>query len=185
MKQNAPSEHALRVADLPQNSATTFELRPDTPVLKALAGDLGITALRKLSFQGRIVGAGAADWKLEGRLGATVVQPCVVTLEPVTTRIETQVARQYLRDYAETDAPEAEMPEDDTIEPLGRWIDPEAVMLETLALHIPLYPRSDDVALGEVVVTEPGVAPMRDEDARPFAGLASLKDQLAGKDEPE
>ena len=70
------------------------------------------------------------------------------------------------------------MPEDDTIEPLGRWIDPEAVMLETLTLHIPLYPRSDDVALGEVVVTEPGVAPMRDEDARPFAGLASLKDQL-------
>jgi hypothetical protein len=30
-----------------------------------------------------------------------------------------------------------------------------------------------------MVVTEPGVAPMRDEDARPFAGLAGLKDQLS------
>lgn len=185
MKQNAPSEHAIRVADLPQNGTTEFEIRPEAPVRKALAADLGLTALRKLSFTGRIVGAGAADWRLEGHLGATVVQPCVVTLAPVTTRIDAQVERQYLRDYVDVDAPEAEMPEDDTNEPLGHWIDPEAVMLEALALHIPLYPRAEDAALGEVIVTEPGVAPMRDEDARPFAGLASLKDQLTSKDEPE
>ncbi len=183
MKQSAPSPSALRVSDLSQNSPTAFNLRPNTEQLKAIAGDLGLSGLRKLSFEGRVEGVGAADWQLKAKLGATVIQPCVVTLEPVTTRIDEAVERTYLRDFVEADAPEAEMPEDDTTEALGAWIDPEAVMIEALVLHLPLYPRSGSVELGEMVVSAPGVTPMRDEDARPFAGLAALKDKLGGKEE--
>jgi len=179
MKQIAPSPSALRVSELAQNSATPFSLRPDSAQLKAIAAELGILGLRKLSFVGQIKGAGAADWRLDAKLGATVVQPCVVTLEAVTTRIDVPVERLFLRDYVDVDAPEAEMPEDDTTEALSAWIDPAAIMLEALTLNLPLYPRAQDAALGELVVTEPGVAPMRDEDARPFAGLAGLKDQLS------
>ncbi|MEE4188984.1 MAG: DUF177 domain-containing protein [Roseobacter sp.] len=182
MKQNAPSPSALRVADLAQNSATAFELRPQTAQLQAIADELGVLGLRKLSFAGRVSASGRADWRLEGKLGATVIQPCVVTLEPVTTRIDVPIERIFLKDPVVIDAPEAEMPEDDTTEPLGAWIDPDAVMIEALVLHLPLYPRAADAALGEMVVTEPGVAPMRDEDARPFAGLAALKDQLKNKE---
>ncbi|MCX8227096.1 MAG: DUF177 domain-containing protein, partial [Sulfitobacter sp.] len=32
--------------------------------------------------------------------------------------------------------------------------------------------------LGQAVYAEPGVAPMTDEDARPFAGLAQLREKL-------
>ena len=35
------------------------------------------------------------------------------------------------------------MPEDDTIEKLGREIDLAAVMIEALSLALPLYPRAD------------------------------------------
>jgi uncharacterized metal-binding protein YceD (DUF177 family) len=178
MKQIAPSPYALRVSELAQNSATPFSLRPDSAQLKAIAAELGVSGLRKLSFEGEVKAVGAADWRLDAKLGATVIQPCVVTLEPVTTRIDVPVERLFLRNYVEVDAPEAEMPEDDTTEALTAWIDPEAIMREALALNLPLYPRAPDAALGEMVVTEPGVAPMRDEDARPFAGLAGLKDQL-------
>ena len=146
--------------------------------MAALADELALSALRKLTFEGVLRPMGAADWLLEGRLGATVVQPCVVTLDPVTTRIDVDVHRSFLADYRAPEEPEAEMPEDDTTEPLGQWIDPAVVMVEALALAVPDYPRKDDAALGQLVYTEPGQAPMTDEDARPFAGLAELKARL-------
>ena len=174
--------HALRVAELPQNAPTLFELTPDAEARAALAEDLGLSALRKLRFAGRITAQGKRDWLLEGELGATVVQPCVVTLEPVTTRIDTPVRRLFLaelpEDAAPEDAAEVELPEDENIEALGSWIDPGAVMAEALALALPLYPRAEGADLGEAVFTEPGKAPMRDEDTRPFAGLAGLRDAL-------
>lgn len=149
--------------------------------LKEISAQLDLLGLKKLSFQGQIEAAGDHDWQLTGTLGATVVQPCAVTLEPVTTRIDTTVRRLFLRDVEQVDAPEAEIPEDEEVEALAKWIDPDAVMLEALDLALPLYPRAEGAELGEMVVTEPGIKPMRDEDARPFAGLAALKDQLSGK----
>ncbi len=170
--------HALRVADLPQNAATPFDLIPDAEARATLARDLGLNGLRKLRFSGTVSAHGARDWLLEGHLGATVVQPCVVTLEPVTTRIETEVRRLFVAEMAAPDAPEVEMPEDDTTEQLGARIDPAAVMAEALALALPLYPRKEGAELGEAVFTEPGQTPMRDEDTRPFAGLAGLRNAL-------
>ena len=183
MSRTPPSPSSLRVADLNQSGKTGFALRPEKDRLTALAAELGLSALRKLSFEGHVAPEGPADWRLEGHLGATVVQPCVVTLDPVTTRIETPVTRVFAKDYVEPDEPEAEMPEDDTIERLGPWIDPEAVMLEALALNIPEYPRLPDAELGALRVTEPGKAPLTDDDVKPFAGLAGLKEQLERKDD--
>jgi uncharacterized metal-binding protein YceD (DUF177 family) len=114
---------------------------------------------------------------LRGRLGATVVQPCVVTLEPVTTRIEAPVERLYQADWVEPEAEEAESPEDDRIEALPEVLDLGALIEEALALALPLYPRAAGVELGEAIYTEPGAAPLTDEAARPFAGLKGLIDK--------
>lgn len=178
MSRNPPSATAMRVADLSQNADHGFDLRPDAAQMAEIAEALGLSALRKLRFEGRLIPLGASDWQLEASLGATVVQPCVVTLEPVMTRIDINVRRQYLRDFVDIDEPEAEMPEDDAAEALGAWIDPAVIMQETLALAVPDYPRKDDAELGQLVYTKPGSAPMTDQDARPFAGLADLKQQL-------
>lgn len=181
-----PANPALiRVADLKPASGLDFALEPDAEARASLAAEIGADALRKLRFSGRIEAEGRRDWRLTGRLGATVVQPCVVTLEPVTTRIDTDVRRLYLADYAEPDESEAEMPEDETIEALPAEIDLDAVMAEALVLALPLYPRAPGAATGEAVFTEPGKQPMRDEDTRPFAGLAQLRDKLARDDGPD
>ena len=180
-----------RVADLPQNRPTRFELRPGPQQLAAIASQLGLSALRKMVFKGEIRSSGRKDWVLEAHLGATVVQPCVVTLAPVTTRVETDVERRYLADLALTEGRageddsgeiEVEMPEDDSAEALGSHIDVQEVMVEALSLAMPLYPRADDAALDEAVFTEPGKQAMTDEAARPFAGLAGLRDQLAASE---
>ena len=175
--------HKLRVADLPPNRPVTFELRPSPEDNQALAESLGLSGLRKLSFRGTLRAEGSRDWRLDATLGATVTQPCVVTLAPVTTRLDEPVTRLFLADMPDIpEAEEIEMPEDDTQEPLPEVIDLDAVMSEALALALPLYPRAEGAELGETVLTEPGKAPLRDEDTKPFAGLAQLRDALK-KDE--
>ncbi|WP_170564312.1 YceD family protein [Ruegeria atlantica] len=176
------SNTSLRVADLPQNAPTPFDLRPDSKGLDAIKTDLGLLGLRKLSFVGDVRAQGKRDWILSGKLGATVTQPCVVTLEPVTTRIDVPVSRVYMADWQDPDEPEFEIPEGDETEPLGPEIDPALVMVEALSLALPQYPRKDGAELEQADYAEPGKQAMTDEDAKPFAGLANLRDALK-KDE--
>lgn len=176
------SKTIYRVADLPQTQITHFALVPDSASLTHIARDLELSALRKLRFEGTISADGATDWRIDAHLGATVVQPCVATLDPVTTRIEEPVTRIYLADFDMPEGVEVEMPEDDTIEPLQKEIDLNEIMLEALALNLPTYPRSDQADQVTTQVTEPGKTPMTDAEARPFAGLAALRDKLTDKE---
>lgn len=153
---------------------------PDAAILKAIAAELGLLRLNKVRFTGEISATGKSDWKLSAKLGATVQQPCVVTLEPVTTRIEQEVQRLFVSDVPDYEAgSENEMPEDDSVDILGNYIDLGEIMVEALALHLPTYPRADGVEAENAVFTEPGKTPMSDNEARPFAGLEALRDKLA------
>lgn len=178
MSAKSPSQTRFRVSQLSQNGVTEFIVSPDAGTLAALATELGLESLRKLTFKGRIVADGSTDWRLDARLGATVVQPCVVTLAPVTTRIEEKVTRRFVNDFIQSEEPEVEMPDDDTIEPLGTWIDVASVMAEALALALPLYPRAQEGQTESRLFAAPGTKPMSDDDARPFAGLADFRDAL-------
>jgi len=170
----------LRVSDLSTRSPTTFDIAPDAEARAAVARDFGLQGLRKLRLRGEINAKGASGWELTAMLGATLVQECGITLDPVTTRIDETVTRRYLPDLPEPDpgSIEIEMPENDSIEPLGSVISPWSVMIEALSLAVPAFPRSAGATTGEAVFTEPGTRPMRDEDARPFAGLAGLRARM-------
>ena len=96
----------LVVAELPSGRDINFEIEFDADQKKAAAQQLDLLELQKLRFTGKISPHGKSDWVLTGMLGATVTQPCAVTLAPVTTRIDVPVRRLYLRDYEEIDAPE-------------------------------------------------------------------------------
>lgn len=169
---------ALRVADLPQNRPTTFDIRPDIAMLTALAKELGLRGLRKVKFAGKIEAQDRHDWLLTATLGATALQNCVISLDPITARIDIPVKRYFLAKVETSDEPEVEIPEDDNVEQLQSHIDPYAILIEALALALPQYPRKESAELGESVYTKPGQTPMRDEDARPFAGLADLQSKL-------
>lgn len=179
MTQELPVSQPIRVADLPARKPTRFDLQPDADALPLIAAVVGADAVRKLRFKGELRPTGRHDFTLQAELGATVVQPCVVTLAPVTTRLDEQVTRHYLAEMPEPEADEAEMPEDDTAEPLPEVIDLGAVLLEALALALPLYPRAPDAELGDGSFAPPGAEPLTDEAVRPFAGLAGLRDKLS------
>ncbi len=159
---------------------------PDENWLADLARRLDVLSIRKLRFNATISPEGASDWTLDGMLGATVIQPCVVTFAPVTTRIDVPVTRRYVADFPEPEpGTETEMPDDDSIEPLPATLDVSALIAEALALSLPDFPRADGVDSVEISVTEPGSRPLTDEDTKPFAGLAGLRDSLSNKDDQE
>lgn len=176
------SPHIFRVADLSATKDTVFTLEPDAAARAEVALALGIPSVRKLRFVGKLTQSGKKDWRLEADLGATVVQDCVVSLDPVTTRIDETIARLYVAKLDEPIIGDVEMPDDDSIDPLPAEIDIFDVMTEALALALPAFPRKDGAELGQAVYTQPGTEAMTDESARPFAGLASLKQALENKD---
>lgn len=185
MADPALPQKSLRLDALATGQPTEFELVADAAQRAAIAAALNIRGVRKLRFAGELAPMGRKDWTLTGSLGATVVQDCVVTLEPVVTRIDEDVSRAYLANFDTPEAEEMEMPEDVTSEPLPATLDLWSVAIEALSLALPPFPRSEGAELGEAVYTQPGEAPMRDEDARPFAGLAGLKQSLQKKDGDE
>ena len=177
-KANADS---LRLSSLPRNAPRSFDLRPDDTARGQLARELGLDGLRKLRFHGTLTPLAGKDWALKAKLGATLVQPCIVTGAPVTTRVDVTVSRAYQKDFVMPSEAEAEMPEDDSVEALPETLDLETVMTEALALNVPDYPRAQGAELGSLTATPPGAEPLRDEDTKPFAGLSALKAKL---DEP-
>jgi len=154
-----------------------FDIAPDPTEAEALARLMGAMSVRKLRLKGRLTAIQPRGWQLDATLGATVVQPCVVTLEPVTTRIDQPVHRRYLPSVG-TRAGEAAVfgpDDDDEIEPLGERIDLGLVATEALALALPAYPRKPGASLGAGI--GPGEDPAENV-VKPFSALAALRDKL-------
>ena len=173
----------MRLGDLSNKNNTSFELQPDAATCAAIATHLGILGVKKLRFSGEFTPQGRTDWALTAKIGATVVQTCVISLDPVTSRIEEFVQRRYIANFEDPDEEEVEMTADENTEPLAQSVDAAAVMIEALSLALPLYPRKDGADLGEAVYTDKELTPMTDDDAKPFAGLGALREALQNKGE--
>ncbi|MCQ0970332.1 DUF177 domain-containing protein [Paracoccus sp. TK19116] len=168
-----PSDR-LRVAHLNPRSETPFDIAPDEDARAAMAEELDIIAVPQVQLTGAVAPHSGEAWALDAKLTARVVQPCVVTLEPVETAIEQTVRRVYSPHVTDPEDELAEMP-DEEVEPLGQNIDLGAVLIEELALALPLYPRADGATYaptGEGAGSS-DAEPVA-ETRRPFAGLGKL-----------
>ncbi|MEP5758108.1 MAG: DUF177 domain-containing protein [Litoreibacter sp.] len=170
--------YKLRIADLNPKRPERFDIRPTPAQLEQMRETLDLSALRKVRLEGRLQARGKHDWELTAHIGGTTVQPCGVTLEPVTTRIEEDISRIYLAEWEDPEDSEVEMPGDDRSEPLPATLDLIEVTIEALSLALPLFPRAPDAELGEMIVTEPGTTPLTQDALKPFAGLAALKKKM-------
>lgn len=178
MTEDGPYSYPFRRAALAQRKPTRFDLVPDEAARAAIAASLGLIALPHVRLKGELRPIGRQDFTLEAELEADVVQPCVVTLQPVAAHLSDHVVRRYLAEWVAPEAEESEVPEDDTTEPLTDMIDAGQVLVEALSLALPLYPRAEGVAFDGAIAAEAGTEPLTDEKLRPFAGLADL---LKGK----
>ena len=167
---------------VPVDGAVPFEIAGTPSQRAALADALGVPAVRKLRATGEFTRPAPGTIIVSGEVGATVEQACVVTLEPVTTRIDERIRRTFTTSVTTIeDDYQIREDEDVDVDPLGDDIDLGSIVAETLALALPPYPRSDGAALEATQFAGPGVTPMSDEAARPFAALEALKEKLSDK----
>lgn len=166
----------LRVADINPHRPVEVDIAPDAALRAKLAEALDLTALPMLRLRGRLVASGAEDWVLEARMEAEVVQPCVVSLRPVTSHLDEELHRRWTPDLPEPDGDEVEMGEgDDEVDALGPVIDLGAVLAEALALALPPWPRAKDAEMPAAAGDDGGQAVNGDDEGRrPFADLARL-----------
>lgn len=141
-----------------------------------IAGLLDVTEVQALEVSLHVVKF-RGGMRVTGRLTASVVQPSVVTLDPVHQEISEPVDRVFLPGSEKPRGPtaNAEIFVDLEGEDLpdhfeGPEADLSSLIIETLALAIDPYPRAEGESLGALGLAEP-----EEEEESPFAGLKSLK----------
>lgn len=179
-----PFAHALAVATLAETGGMTFDLDLDAEERAGLARYLGLLSVEAVTFRGTLRPAGEG-YALDAHLDAQVMQACVVTLEPVPERVVTRVERLWLPGIEAPEEVEIELDEDaDRLpEPLGYEIDLAEPLVEALALGLAPFPRAPGAEHGTRVYAPPGAEPLTDAAARPFAGLAGLRERMARDEE--
>ena len=166
---NPEFARVVELRQLRDLDAFDFDIAPTPAEAGALARLLDARSVRKMRFAGRLTPLPRGAWQLDAALGATVVQSCVVTLDPVTTRIDQPVRRTFLPEPTRAAEIVVDPEEDDEIEPLTDRIDLGLVATEALALALPAYPRKPGATLG------PDTPPPDEDAPKPFAALAALR----------
>lgn len=179
MDENA---YILDVAALDKGRTRQIDLSFDAQWADAAKQLLDITGLAKVRLQGSLAPSSSANWEFSGHIGATVTQACVLTLEPVRTRIEEDFRRLYVAQISLPDEENMEFLGDEDEEELGDVIDLGILAQELIALNLPPYPRADGAELEQTLVGPPGAKPLSDEDVKPFAALAQMREKMR-KDE--
>ena len=175
-RQIAPAGPALWPRSFPaakfSSKPTLMSLVADEGERQAIARAYGCVAVDALSAELKIIRRGD-DLRVTGELRAQVVQPCVVTLDPLPASIREEVTFSFAppapprRGAREEEAEDIAYEGEDPPEPL---VDGEAdfgaILLQFFALALDPYPRKAGVEL---------TAAPDEEKTHPFAALKGLR----------
>ena len=154
-----------------------LDLVADAQTRAAVATLAGLAGLPRLEASFDVTRRGRSGLHVVGRVSATVVQTCVVTLEPLENEVDEDIDIAFVSAAASSfdeHVGEVEVPLEDAPEPLiGGAIDLGAIATEFLVLGLDPYPRTPDAVLE--------LPPSGEEAAHPFAALAELKKGRGGK----
>lgn len=175
MSHEAPLFDAIvRIDRLP---ATGRELRVslDEDTRRSLAEELRLTAIDRFEAELVVVPL-RGGIRAQGRLVAQIVQPSVISFEPVTQQLDEPVDRVFLPEPHGHQKPTPgsevfiDLEDDDFPDHIdGPEVDLSALLIETLALAIDPYPRLPGESLDSLGVN------LGDAPSGPFAALKKLK----------
>ena len=142
----------------------------------ALAARFGLVSIAELGAEFR-VRREAGGLVAHGHVSARVTQACTVTGEPITARVEEDVALRFVAEDSPAEE-EIELSEDalDTLFYTGSAIDLGEAAAETIALALDPFPRGPNAA---AALLEAGV--IGEDEFEPIRALAGLRDLLDQK----
>jgi len=176
---NDAYSYPVKVSNISANPAT-LRFSADAADLKRLESQWGVSEVT--AFKAEVV---LGRWKRDGvrvtgHISASIVQPCVATLEPVTQQLEEDFESIFLPENSRLAArifdgngemfldPEGpDLPETFS----GDSIDLGAVVAEFAALAIDSYPRKPGLEFNDRIESDPA----SDKKPSPFAVLQGLK----------
>ena len=176
---NIITSQEIELAQLTHNKKIHFEFTSTLVFESKLKKQLNLLNLDKLKFAGILEPVEKNDWRMHATLGATVEQSCVLTLEPVTTRIDATFIRDFRTISAPSDTNITPNKKSDDIEEIERdTIDLCSILYEVLSLELPDYPKIKNINVLQTEFGPPGKSPLTDETSKPFAILSSFRDKL-------
>jgi uncharacterized metal-binding protein YceD (DUF177 family) len=154
---------------LPPSVETIHEIAAGEAERAELARRLALVALDRLEARVTLARLAGGLVRLTADLSADVVQECVVTLEPVASRVEDRFTLLY--GQAQGEAGEVVLSgEAELVEPVsGGSLDIGEAVAQQLSLALDPYPRLAGAAVGA-----PEAGP---GNASPFAALAKWKEK--------
>lgn len=169
------ADAGIRLDSMPAEGRDVV-VRADEDERAAIAAQLGISEVEQLEarlhadrFRGGV--------RVTGRLEAAIVQPSVISLEPVKQAIEESIDRVFLpsgdKAFAGPAAAEVFVDLDGEDMPdhfEGGEADLSDLIVETLSLALDPYPRREDESIEDI-----GLMGGDEEEASPFSRLRSLK----------
>lgn len=175
MTQNQPFtfERWLEIEDIGAPERT-MSLAADEEMRKRIAGQFDLLELKSLTARIHYKRLDTGTVQISGEYKATVVQSCVVTLDPVESDLGSPFQRLYALDKEAEELNEIEFDpdEDDPPEFLAEpRINLGDVVIEQLGLDIPPFPRSEGADISEL---EYSADESEERTANPFAILKSL-----------
>ena len=174
---SSPLSRPKAVADL---ARTTLEVEADAGERRALARHFGLISLERLEAK-LLISPEDGMIGVQGTLMADLTQSCVVTLEPVKSRIEASIQRHFGPDAREDigdDDVELSLDSADPPDPVvDGIIDLGHVVTEQLALEINPFPRAPGADFGGI----DGDPMVKEKGRGAFAVLGAHKDKLKKK----
>ena len=168
----------LELRHLVQNRGVNFNLDFSEALILSLVRQHGLIKLQKASFLGNILPLGQGDWVLSGRLGASIEQPCSLTLLPVRTRIDIQVTRNFRKLLLPLSKNAFDAASSDDDEQLLKEINIFSIFCEALSLELPDYPRTENVLATIINYGPPGAEALTDHTSKPFAVLTEFRGKM-------
>jgi uncharacterized metal-binding protein YceD (DUF177 family) len=152
---------------------TIYRLTAKAAERTALSQRLGLVALDRFEVDASLSREVAGGIRLAARIEAELVQECVVTLDPVPSRLDESFVLIYRRrPLAQSEI--IDVGEED-IEPLeGDSIDIGEAAAQQLSLALDPFPRTPTAKLPEAGVPDSATAREMPPPTHPFAALARL-----------
>lgn len=157
----------VRLGDLGENEMR-LDLHATNEECAALARRFGLAEITGLRASGGLERSGDDRVRLTLTLEAEVTQTCVVTLDPVTSRIEERLDITFEPELSESAALDLTV---DRERLTGDSLDLGEIIAEELVLSLDPYPRKPGIALETGPAGEAGERPR----GGPFEALAALK----------